>query len=451
MNKLRDDIENIQFQLHSAKSNKQQLVDLIENKSNYSLGVRSILKAKQSLNGIVGVLGDLLQSESTYEDALSAALAGSMQFIVCKEEKDAKRAISFLRDNHAGRATFLPISNMHKRSVREEHLLLCENFDGYLGVLSDFVKSEKPLGEIIENQLGNVLLVENINDATALSKATFSRYRIVTLQGDVVNVGGSLTGGRYKASNSTYTSQRELVRVEENIKNLESELTKKKHSLNELETELREIAHFLLQKNVSFAKLEMEVTTKRGELQLHKSEYETLTHQDVELSQLESGETSNQLIEELNKAQQLKDELTESIQAKRQLRMSFVNENEELENRLREQRKATRLMQEEMTQKQIEKAKKETEVNNYLLRLNDEYKMTYEFAHEEYNQDIDMNEAKIKVKDLILKIESLGHVNIEAIETYKEVSKRYETLNEQRLDLINAQDSLLKAIDERYQ
>ena len=186
----------------------------------------------------------------------------------------------------------------------------------------------------------------------------------MTLAGDVVNVGGSLTGGRYKTQDSSFSSLRELERVKSEINVLEKTLNERRKSLNELENELREIAHFLLQKNVSFAKLEMEMTTKKGELQVHKSDYETLTNQSLEISQLESGETSNQLIEELNKAQKLKDELTEGIQAKRQLRMTFVNENEKIENNLREQRKASRLMQEEMTQKSIDKAKAETEIEN---------------------------------------------------------------------------------------
>ncbi|MEE0967238.1 MAG: chromosome segregation protein SMC [Bacilli bacterium] len=448
MSKLRDEIEGIQFQLHTKKTRKEQLIDIVENKSNYSLGVRSILKAKNSLNGIVGVLADLLKTDTKYEEALSNALGGAMQFVVTKSEDDAKKAIAFLKDNHAGRATFLPITNMKARMIREEHMLVCQNTEGFLGVLSDFVTSKVNLGDIISNQLGNILLVENIHQATLLSKATYSRYKIVTLAGDVVNVGGSLTGGRYKTQDSSFSSLRELERVKSEINVLEKTLNERRKSLNELENELREIAHFLLQKNVSFAKLEMEMTTKKGELQVHKSDYETLTNQSLEISQLESGETSNQLIEELNKAQKLKDELTEGIQAKRQLRMTFVNENEKIENNLREQRKASRLMQEEMTQKSIDKAKAETEVNNYLNRLNDEYKMTYEYAFDHYNQELDMSKAKEEVRLLRHRIESLGHVNLDSIETYKEVSERYETLNTQRLDLLAAQDTLLKAINE---
>lgn len=445
---IRDEIESLNYQLSTARSRRQQLVDMIENKSNYSLGVRSILKAKDSLNGIVGVLGDLLKTDKKYEEALSNALGGAVQFVVTKNENDAKEAIRFLKDNHAGRATFLPISNMKKKMIREEHFLVCQNFDGFLGLLSDFVSSSIDIGDIISNQLGNILLVENIHQAASLSKATYGRYKVVTLSGDVINVGGSLTGGRYKNQDSSFTSLRELERVKKEILHFEKEINTKKRSQNELENQLRELGHELLQKNITFAKLETEVTTKNRELQLYKSEYETLAHQNIELEHLQSGEISNQLLEDLNKAKKLKDELTESIQAKRLLRMNFAVENEKLEKQLKEERKISKEINEQIYQKQIEKTKAESDMNNALLRLNDEYKMTFEFAFERYRAELDMNKAKEEVRLLKHRIESLGHVNLESIENFQDVSSRFESLTKNKNDLIEAQDILLKAIDE---
>jgi chromosome segregation protein len=448
INKLREEIERIQLDLHSSMNKKEQLIDIVENKSNYSVGVRAIIQAKNSLDGIVGVLGELLTTQSQYEQALSVALSLSRQNIVVKNEDNAKAAISFLKNNKAGRATFLPITNMKARKVRAEHLLVCENFPGFIGVFSQFVNSKYDLGEIIENQLGNVLLVETIDDATKLSKALYSSYRIVTLDGDVVNVGGSLTGGRHKINDNSYFSKRELEKVKKYIKSLEKSLNQKKKELNELENELREISQFILQKNVTYAKLEMEVRSKHGDVQLNKSEYETLTHQSIENDQLLDESSNHQFIDELNKAQKLKDDLTENIQAKRTLRMSFVNENERIENELREQRKISRNINDEITLKKVEKATQDSKINNYLMRLNDEYKMTYEYAKSEYNEDIQLMKAHEEVNLLKHRIESLGHVNVQSIEDYENVSHRYDNLNTQRLDLISAQDSLLKAIDE---
>ena len=445
---LRQNIENLNLQLHNNRNRKEQLVDIVENKSGYSYGVRSIIKAKDSLSGIIGVLGDLLESDAQYETALTTALAGAVQFIVTKTDQDAREAIHFLKENKSGRATFLPVEVMKPRSLRDDHLMVCQNFDGYLGVMSDFVRYPQEIESVVLNQLGNIILVDTLKHASALSRATFARYKVVTMDGEVVNIGGSLTGGTNKSQSSNFASKRELEMIKETIVSQEKEINHKKAKLNELDNLAREISHHLLQKQMSFAKLEVVVTNKKSELQVAKSEYESLTHRSVELSEIESGAQDNQLINELNEAKKLRDRLTESIQAKRELRMSFVNENDKLEETLRASRAHLREIQSEMTQKQVNKAKQETELSNYLLRLNDEYKMTYEFAKEEYTQEINMGEAKENVRLLRHKIDSLGNVNLQAIEDYQEVSTRYETLNSQRLDLINAQDSILKAIDE---
>ena len=448
MMSLRQNIENLNLQLHNNRNRREQLVDVVENKSGYSYGVRSVMKAKESLNGIIGVLGDLLESDPEYETALSTALGNAVQFIVTRTDEDARSAIRFLKDNKSGRATFLPVEIMKPRALREDHQVVCQNTPGYLGVMSDFVRYQAPIESVVLNQLGHIILVDTLEHASALSKATFARYKVVTLDGEVVNVGGSLTGGSYKQQSSNFASKRELEMIKEVIESQEKEMTEKKKKLNDLDNLAREISHNLLQKQMSFAKLEVVVTNKRSELQVAKSEYESLTNQSVELSEIESGAQENQLINELNEAKKRRDRLTEAIQAKRELRMSFVNENDKIEETLKVSRAHLRDIQSQMTNQKIDKAKQETELSNYLLRLNDEYKMTYEYAKDELATEVNMGEAKETVRLLRHKIDSLGNVNLQAIEDYQEVSTRYETLNNQRLDLISAQDSILKAIDE---
>ncbi|MCD7810148.1 MAG: chromosome segregation protein SMC [Erysipelotrichaceae bacterium] len=448
MTSLREEIEQLNLVLHNNRQKHTQLVDAIENKSGYSYGVRSILQAQHSLHGIIGTLGDIISTDSRYETALSIALGGAIQYIVCNSDRDARNAIAFLKNNKSGRATFLPIDVMQPRSLRQEHLMVCQNMDGYLGIMSDFVKYQNNIDHVVKNQLGNVILADNLENASAISKAIFNRYKVVTLSGDVINVGGSLTGGSYRNQNSPYENKRELKRLEETMKKQEKELNLKKQQLNDLDNKAREIAHSLLQKQMSFAKLEVVVTNKRSELNVAKSEYESLTHQSIELSAIESGSQNNELINELNAAKKKRDRLTESIQAKRDLRMSFVNDNEKTETVLKNMRKQLRTIQSEISQKQILKAKNETELSNYLKRLNDEYKMTYEHALEEYTMALDMDKAKEEVKSLRHEIDMLGSINVQAIKDYEEVSSRYETLNSQRVDLLHAQDSILKAIDE---
>lgn len=179
-----------------------------------------------------------------------------------------------------------------------------------------------------------------------------------------------------------------------------------------------------------------------------KGEYEDLSHQNVELEDFKSGKINNQLVIELNEAIQHRDQLTEQIKSKREMRMSYVNENEQLESALKTLRKDLKDIQSQVNEKAIASTKQEAALNNYLNRLSNEYAMTYEYASENYQEELDMESARYEVAVLRNEINALGHVNLDAIEEYEEVSKRYEDMNGQRLDLIQAQDKIIQAIDE---
>lgn len=201
----------------------------------------------------------------------------------------ARLAIKFLKDNKAGRATFLPLADMEPRSLREEHEILCPTLDGYLGVLSDFVSSSKKIDNIILNQLGNIILADNIDHASEISKATYARYKVVTLDGNIVNVGGSLTGGTVNRQQSTILQKRELENVKGKLNQLEKTLAHEKNDLLKLENEAKELAHDLLQKQMSYAKLEVVVQGKKEELVVAKGEYESLSHQSIEIDGFKNG------------------------------------------------------------------------------------------------------------------------------------------------------------------
>lgn len=435
-------------EIGKMRSRKEILQDNINNKSHYYSGVNAIVRYAKNNPDIIGVLGELIINEEKYDLAISTALGSALQFIVTKDDYQARQAIKFLKDNKAGRATFLPINLMEKRTIRDEHKLVLPTLTGYLGILSDFVFSNHKIDVIIANQLGNVILADNIDHAAEISKATFARYKVVTLDGNVVNVGGSLTGGSANRQQSTIIQKRELDKLEIELETKERELLKIKNRYNQLDNELKEVSHDLLQKQMSHAKLEVVVQNKKEELFIAKGEYETLSHQSVEIEDFKNKTTENQLIMQLNEAIRRRDELTEQIKTKREMRMSYVNESDQHEVALRSLRKELKDIQAKINEKAIQATKKEANLNNYLNRLNEEYAMTYEYAFENYQESVDIESAKMEVAALRNQLTSLGHVNIDAIEEYKEVSTRYETMNTQRLDLIQAQDKIIQAIAE---
>ena len=441
-------ISHLTQEITKNKNRQEILIDLVENKSNYHSGVKAVMSLSNQNPDIIGVFGDLIKNDQEYDLAISTALGSALQFIVTKDDLQARLAIKFLRDNRAGRATFLPLETMEPRSLREEHEILCPTLDGYLGVVSDFVSSDKKIENVILNQLGNVILADNIDHASEISKATYARYKVVTLDGNIVNVGGSLTGGSANKQQSSIIQKRELEKVKEYLKELENRLAKEKNELNSLENESKEIYHTLLQKQMSYAKLEVVVQNKKEELIVAKGEYEDLSHQNVELEDFKSGKINNQLVIELNEAIQHRDQLTEQIKSKREMRMSYVNENEQLESALKTLRKDLKDIQSQVNEKAIASTKQEAALNNYLNRLSNEYAMTYEYASENFQKELDMESARYEVAVLRNEINALGHVNLDSIEEYEEVSKRYEDMNGQRLDLIQAQNKIIQAIDE---
>ena len=223
MQQTKAHLDATHLSLNEARSRKNMLVDLVENHQRYASGVRAIIHARKSLSGYVGVLGELIHIQKDYEIAITTALGSAMQFIIMENEAGARQAISFLRKNQAGRATFLPLTTMQARKVRDEHLLVLKDTEGYLGLGDDFIDVDNRLKDVVSNQLGHVIICDTLEHANEISKVTFARYKVVTLSGDVVNVGGSMTGGVVRQQTSTYGKKKELEEVNISIDQYEQQ------------------------------------------------------------------------------------------------------------------------------------------------------------------------------------------------------------------------------------
>lgn len=448
LTELKNELNQLSSQINKNRSRKEILLDAIENKSNYHQSIKTVLNLAKSNRNIIGVLGELITTQKGYELAISSALGGAIEFVVTSDDQTARETIKFLRNNKAGRATFLPVSTMKPRQIRLEHLEVCNTMTGFLGVASDFITYDDKIGNVVLNQLGNIIVAKDLETANAISKAVFARYRVVTLEGDIVNVGGSLTGGSINQQRSSLVQKRELEQLAITLEQQETEFVKKRKLHNALDNEIKDVSHILLQKQMAYAKLEVVVQSKKEELIKTKTEYESLTEQSIELDDFKSGKTENKLIDQLNEAIKYRDMLTEEIKSKREMRMAYANENEALDVELRTIRKDQKDIQNAINENTIKATKLETMLNNYLTRLNDEYHMTYEYAVEQYQEEINVEQAKEEVYDLRTQIKRLGNVNLDAIEEYKVISERYENMNTQRIDLLEAQDRILAAIKE---
>ncbi|HJV17515.1 MAG TPA: chromosome segregation protein SMC, partial [Bacillales bacterium] len=213
--------------LQQAKSRKEMLEELLEDFSGFFQGVKEILKERgKKLSGIEGAVAELMQVPKEYETALEIALGGALQHIVVDTEKSAREAIQYLKQNSFGRATFLPLSVVKGRILSHSQLNLIQSHPSFIGVASSLVKYEQKYEEVITNLLGNVIVTHDLKGANELAKLLQYRSRFVTLDGDVVNPGGSMTGGAIKQKSSSLLSRKgELDHLKEKLLSMEEQTT----------------------------------------------------------------------------------------------------------------------------------------------------------------------------------------------------------------------------------
>ena len=192
--KLKEQLEKATSALSEKRSRAKMLSDLEKNMEGYSGAVKAVVRRSQSgaLGGIHGVLSQLIQVENEYSTAVEVALGAAMQNVVTSTEADAKRAINYLKSNNLGRATFLPISNIKGRTLDEKGL---DDNLGFVAVASDLVECDAKYKQIISNLLSRVVIADDMDSAIGIAKEYKNRFKIVTLDGQVINPGGSMTGG----------------------------------------------------------------------------------------------------------------------------------------------------------------------------------------------------------------------------------------------------------------
>ena len=437
------DIISIKHKIENLKREIEQGADMPNS-------VRSILKAT-TLTGIHNTIGNIISIDDKYTKALNIAISSNKNFIITSDEDSAKKAINYLKDNHLGRATFFPLSIIKERYVDYETLNTLKSSNDFIGVFSDLLTYDKKYKSIIENQLGQVLLSPDIDAATRLSRLINNRYKIVTLDGDVVNVGGSMSGGSMNQTKSVVVIKQELKHTEDKLKLLEQELEEIKLELAELNkviAKLEETAFDLSKEKVT---LKEHFESKNNELRDLKESLEQTTKEWEQLELMSNNSLSDKE-QELIKLFHEKSSEKEKIQ----IRINTLSKDIDiLKMKLEEQQAQDKLKNSNL--RNLEKTSRDLEINinrldvkldSMLETLNSEYEMTFERAKNEYVLDIEPEEARIKVNTYRANIKRIGMVNLDAIEEYERVNTRYEFLSSQKEDLLKAEDTLLEIMNE---
>lgn len=429
-------------------SNKAEVLEnLIKNpfdSQNHS-GVKAVMENKNSLFGILDVVAQALIPDQGYEEALKAAIAGSAFHIVCKNEDSAKNAINFLKKNHSGRATFIPLTVCKEYSIAENDLIICKNTKGFLGSLDEFISCEPTYDALAFSLLGNTIVVDNIDNAVYLSDLLNRAYKVVTLEGDVINKGGTMTGGRVKNETSIITARSELDRIKADLDAhlAKQEIVEKDYA--KLVAKKEEDEAELTDYRIKMATLEPVMESKKAKYESLKQEYADLNPNDTIDEDLT---TDDELVNLLSAAYAAKDSITVDIKSKRDARMKLSADIDRKEIHLRTLRKDNDQSSSSRTKVYTERAVIETNLKNNLDRLASTYNMTFDFALKQVeNTEVEEN-AKEEVAKLRAEIEALGNINMDAPKEYEEVNERYEFTKKNYDELVESRDKILAVIDE---
>jgi len=233
--------QQCQRRLTAAETREQSLQKMQAAYEGFGYGIKTVLKAEEYWReNIIGVAAELLQVEDKYVTALETALGEGAQNIVTVDAQTAKTAINYLKANNAGRATFLPLDTVKPRSLSVEEERLA-NLPGVYGYAVDLVQYDKQAENAIRFLLGRVLIAENIDAALAAAKVGKFRIRVVTLEGDVVNAGGSMTGGSRKQREGYLSRAKEIQQAGAVVEGLRKEMLNWQEQLEEVEAEQKEL------------------------------------------------------------------------------------------------------------------------------------------------------------------------------------------------------------------
>lgn len=450
---IKSEYNNIIRQEETLKNKKQILENNIQNNELAPYSVKFILNSH--IDKVHDVIGNLVTTDDKYMNMLNVAIQNVQNHIVVDDEETAKRCISLLKENKSGRATFLPISAIKPKRIDEVILNKIKKEDSFIGTASELVNYSNIYSDIINNLLGTTLVVKTIDDAIKISKMIYNRYRIITLNGDVINVGGSMTGGSLKTNNSIISEKYELESIKETIKNIgirKEEIVKEEE---ELEFKFNDLKSKIYKSNVEIVGIKEFISNKTSLLNDNKAENEKLLNEISDLSNNSKEKIDkniSNIMDKYYKLENLKKELEynlNSVIKEQNYIKDSINESEIVIKKANNDEKKEI---ENINKLEIDITKDNILVDNLLVKLNEEYSMTYEKAKQNYILQMDEETARLKVADLKRNIKLLGNINLNSIEDYERVNKRYTFMITQKEDLKNSESNLLdiiKSMDEQ--
>lgn len=538
---------------NKLESKLESLKNISERYDGYNNSIKKVMEKRRENKGILGVVSDIISTDKKYEIAIETALGGNIQNIVTDDEETAKKMIAYLKDNRLGRATFLPLTSVKRRTLKREEIL---NEKGVIGVADTLISADDKYANVISYLLGQVIVIDTIDNALKAAKNHNYSNHIVTLSGEYLSPGGALSGGHFKNNSNLLGRRREIEELEKELDRKKSDIDSLKNHIDDIDT-ARELIkddyskHQDKMKEKSIAcntakiNLDTIIESKKQAIRAYESLQDESGKIENELGDIKSEqekidkeldesvvqeEELNELIDNLQKqldkhtymessaARNMSEAQIEEANVRQQV--GFVDENINRLNADIDKCKEDLYKLEEETSKAVMDAKtkeqdiidikdtikaadknyeqlddelktyidkknsmndkyknffelirntkdKLTELDKELLRLDNnreklnsslEYQNNYMWEEYELTKHnaikfrdeslVNLGEIKFSVKSIKDEIKSMGNVNVNAIEEYKEVRERYDFLKGQHDDLIQAEQDLSAIIED---
>ena len=445
--KVNFELNNERKKLIETKNKIDILESNISNMSKIPYAVKAIV-GNPTLRGIHDIIANVISTEREYSVMLDIALGASANNIITNDEACAKEAIEYLKSHNKGRATFFPLNVIKPKSVDPETLKSVSNIVGFVGIASDLVTYDTKYYNIVMNQLGNIIVAKDITTAIQISKKINHRYRVISLDGEIIHVGGIMTGGSVKSNNSYITDKYELERLKISIDNINNNIKELDVKLDSKDKELDIIKNKNYSINIEIIKVNEEINNKVTLLRDKVSELESINNEIKNLTDESLDNELNNIINEYYENEKLKNEQEKLLDKynndKNELNISL----NDLETAIKKSNQEYISLKNEISSLEIDITKLNMNLDNLLNRLNEDYNLGYERARSEYTLEIEENIAREKVSNLRRKIKSLGDVNLGSIDEYDRIYKRVTFLTKQKEDLEKSQSDLLNIIDD---
>lgn len=435
------DIESLKYRI-------EYLENSLSNNTALPKPIKMILE-NPKFTGVHNVISALIDTKSEYKVAVSTSLASSSFYLVVDTPDTAKELITYLKNNNLGRATFYPLSVITGRNIDEQVINIIARIEGYVGIASSLVTYNSKYENIISNVLGNIIIARDIDSANKISSKVNKKYKVVTLDGQVVNPGGSLTGGSLQKNNNYLSIKYEIEEAQkklDSIKEKNKDISKEIVSMDKILVTISQDIFAAQSKDAEYQNQKNNIMTNINSKEKEKE------NKEKELGDLTSvttggGEEDN-LIKSLSEVRERISNLNKEISIKRAEEESISTTVAELEETSKNSTLYVNKKERELNSLNIAINRTEVKLDNLLATLTSDYNMTYDFAIQNYKLDMDIDEAKSEVNKLKDELTLIGNVNLDAPAEYEKLKERFDFLSKQKDDLLSAESTLYDIIKE---